>query len=776
MRAVQQMVAALDCGASGERAGLTQHGSAHKLPLASMPATTHHSPLTTHQYRIRGMHCAACVNRVEQALLGVAGVERAVVSLATNRATVQTTESTEALARVVRAVGYELMVDEVPSSDRERAERERELGDLRRRFALCAPLTVAVLVITYSPLAPHHSQLLFVLATIVQVVGGSRFVVAALRAARFRTTNMDTLIALGSSVAWGYSTLVTFAPHALHHVGAHSHAYFDASTSILTFILLGRLLEAAARDRTSDAIRALMKLQPGVARVRRGPAGEFLEHPIAEVLFDDHLLVRPGERVPVDGVVVEGESSVDESMLTGESRPVAKLVGDEVIGGTMNQTGSFMFRATRVGGATTLAQIVRLVEAAQGSKAPVQQLADRVAAVFVPIVLALALATFGGWWLTGAREAALVNAVAVLVIACPCAMGLATPTALIVGLGRGAQLGVLIRSGEALESAHRIGTIVFDKTGTLTLGRPQVVRLEPREAVAVDELLRLAAAVECRSEHPLAQAIVAEARARGVEFTEAGAFHSVPGFGARGRVSGAFVYVGSRAFMERERVGRASLPDKVETASRESQNEGGASEVFVAQDNRLLGVLALADALKPEAAEVLTALRADGIALVMLTGDQREVAEHIARQAGIERIIAEVKPEEKLAEIRKLKSAVRGPRSAVAMVGDGVNDAPALVEADVGIALGAGTEVAMEAAGITLIGDDLRGVATAIALSRATMRVIRQNLFWAFCFNVIGIPLAMLGVLNPMFACGAMSFSSVLVVSNSLRLKQFRVA
>jgi Cu+-exporting ATPase len=734
---------------------------------------------------VRGMHCAACVGKVEGALGRVPGVETASVNLATERATVAfdpaRTDLAALQAAVVRA-GYELGPAPTPAGgpaeDAERVAREREQERLRSRFVVGAVLSAPLLVggmPEFFPWAPAwllDPWVQLVLATPVQLWVGASFHLGFLRDLRYRTASMATLVSLGTSAAYLFSVAVTVWPHVFHAAGAMT--YYEAAAVVLTLVVLGRWLEARARGRTSDAIRRLVSLAPRTARVVRD--GAEVDVPTAEVVVGDLVRIRPGERVPVDGVVVEGASTVDESMLTGESLPVDKAPGAVVSGGTVNRTGSFVFRATRVGSETTLARIVRLVEEAQGSRAPIQRLADRVAAVFVPIVLVIAGLTFAGWWWLGPEPSlvhALTNGVAVLVIACPCAIGLATPTAIMVATGRGAEAGVLVRTAAALERLSGARTIVFDKTGTLTVGRPAVTDVVVVERGLTEaDVLALAAAAEQGSEHPLGEAMVARAKALGVALPAVGAFVTVPGQGVDALAPEGRVLVGNRALMEARGVEIDALEDAASALA-----AAGKTVVYVALAGRALGLVAAADVLKPDAPEAVALLRQRGLDVVMLTGDHRVTARAIARQAGIERVLAEVQPQGKAEAIAALQAEAR----VVAMVGDGINDAPALAQADVGIAMGSGTDVAIEAADVTLMRGEITAVVVAFDLSRATIRVVKQNLVWAFGYNVVLIPVAagllypFWGVLlSPMLAGAAMAFSSVSVVTNSLRLKRWR--
>jgi Cu+-exporting ATPase len=733
---------------------------------------------------VRGMHCAACVGKVEAALTGVPGVETAAVNLATERATVEfdpARTDVPALQTAVAAVGYELAATPAPAGpeadERERAARVREQQALRGRFVVGAILSAPLLVggmpdiFPWAPAWLRDPWLQLLLATPVQFWVGASFHAGLLRDLRYRSASMATLVSLGTSAAYVFSVAVTLWPHVFHAAGAMP--YYETAAVVITLVVLGRWLEARARGRTSEAIRRLVSLAPRTARLLRG--GAEIDVPTAEVVVGDLVRIRPGERLPVDGTLIEGGSTVDESMLTGESVPVDKRVGASVSAGTVNRTGSFVFRATRVGSETTLARIVKLVEEAQGSRAPIQRLADRVAAVFVPVVLVIAALTFVGWWLLGPAPSlvhALINAVAVLVIACPCAMGLATPTAIMVGTGRGAEYGVLIRSATALERLSDVATVVFDKTGTLTVGRPVVTDVVvAAPGLTEADVLALAAAAEQGSEHPIGEAIVARAKELGLALPAVGAFDTVPGQGVDAMAPDGRVLVGNRVLMQARGIEIDAAQPRAAALAAEAR-----TVVYVAWAGQLLGLVAVADALKPDAAGAVAALSRRRIEVVMLTGDQRPTAVAIARAAGIERVLAEVPPEGKAREV----AALQGQGRVVAMVGDGINDAPALAQADVGIAMGTGTDVAIEAADVTLMRGDLDGVVIAVDLSRRTLGIVKQNLAWAFGYNVVLIPVAagllypLWGVLlSPILAGAAMALSSVSVVTNSLRLKRW---
>ena len=668
---------------------------------------------------VSGMTCAACARTIERTLIHTPGVERAHVNFATSTATVEYNPAAAKIGDFVGAIeelGYGVP-DTEPAPDTEALA-------YRRRLIVAVIFAAPVLVL--GMMHGHTAWLQLVLTLPVIFYSGAPFYYGAFSALRHRSANMNTLIALGTGAAFIYSLVETIR-------GGHE-VYYEAAAAIIALILLGRTLEARARGKASEAIRRLMDLQPPTARVIRD--GSESEVPLAEVRVGEVIVVRPGERIAVDGTVLEGESAVDESMLTGESMPVDKGRGAAVFAGTMNRSGAFRFEARKVGRGTVLRQMIEMVKQAQGSRAPVARLADVVSGWFTVAVLLIALVTFITWLFFAPFAAAMVNAVAVLIIACPCALGLATPTAIMVGTGRGAEHGILIKGGEALEIAQRVDTVVLDKTGTLTAGRPRVVRVAPATGYSEDELLRLAASAERYSEHPLAKAILEAAAGRGIALPETTAFSAAAGIGVRAVIEGRQVTVGKPG-------------------------------ITVAVDGVPAGSIEIADQIKPQAANAVRRLRDLGLEVWMITGDQRAAAEQVAREAGIEHVLAEVLPDQKVAHIKKLQAA--GKR--VVMVGDGINDAPALAQADLSIAMGTGTDVALEAGDITLMRGDLNGIADALQLSHRTMRIIRQNLFWAFAYNTIGIPVAALGLLSPMLASAAMALSSVTVVTNSLRLK-----
>ena len=727
----------------------------------------------TAELRLTGMSCASCAARIEKTLRGMAGVTEASVNFASEKARVSFLPGKTGVREMVRAVeanGYGAEPVEEAAPDRERELREREVRSLRARVIASALLSFPLLAAMFASMLKinalgflHLPLVQLALATPVQFVIGYRFYKNAFHSLRAGSPGMDVLVALGTSAAYFFSLYNGFLKPMTH--GEMPHLYFEASAIIITLVLLGKMLEAVAKGRTSEAIKRLIGLQPKTARVTRD--GREVDIPIAEVQVGDVVSVRPGEKIPADGELVEGSSAVDESMITGESIPVEKNAGDAVIGATINKLGAFRFRATKVGKDTVLSQIIRVVEEAQGSKAPIQRLVDKVAGIFIPSVLGVAALTFLIWLVVfGNLPMGLISAVAVLVIACPCAMGLATPTAIMVGTGKGAENGILIRSGESLERAYKLQAIVLDKTGTITRGKPALTEIVPVNGMSRGELLRLAGIVEKKSEHPLGAAVYEAAREELGELEDPDGFEALPGKGVKARVGDRTVLVGTRAFLRD--VGIAS--DAVEQAVQKLEGEGKTVMLLAVRD-RVEGLLAVADQIKESSRRAIERLKKMGLDVYMITGDNRRTAQAIAAQVGIEHVMAEVLPEKKAEAVRELKAAGK----VVAMVGDGINDAPALVTADIGIAMGTGTDVAIESADITLMSGDLMSVPAAIQLSQKTMRKIRQNLFWAFFYNTVGIPFAALGMLNPIIAGAAMAFSSVSVVSNSLSLKRFKV-
>ncbi len=754
---------------------------------------------------ISGMTCAACVFHVENALKGVSGVVEATVNLATEKATVEYTAGTvdnEGFRQAITKAGYQVTgTGDGPMDAKEELERlskVKEIQALRRRFLLSAAGGILLLLGAFGPFPwvpplmklGFYPFLLWAVATPVQFWAGWSFYTSGFGALRHGTANMHTLIAIGTTTAYLFSAAVVLlgalAPEFLAQQGIGREVYFDTASIIIALILLGRYLEARARGSTSEAIRRLIGLRPNTARVIRD--GQEIDVPVETVEVDDFILVRPGEKIPVDGEVTEGISTVDESMLTGESMPVDKDPGKQVFGATINKFGTFKLRATKEGKDTVLAQIIQLVEDAQGSKAPIQRLADQVAAYFVPAVIVIALAAFLFWMLLGPAPAltfAVLVFVAILIIACPCALGLATPTAIIVGTGRGAEQGVLIRSAQALEITHRVNVVVLDKTGTLTTGKPVVTDLLPSVVSEVD-LLRLAASLERGSEHPLGEAIVQEARSRNLELETTRGFEALPGRGVQAQLNGDVLRMGNIALMEANGIALDGLVEKAQAMAAQ-----GKTTMYLSAGDKAVGVIAVADTLKENSRESVAQLRAMGLEVVMLTGDNAQTAQAIAKQLGVDNVEAEVLPADKVEVVRRLQSQGK----VVAMVGDGINDAPALVQADVGMSMGAGTDVAMESADITLMRSDVASVIGAINLSRATIRTIKQNLFWAFVYNILLIPVAAgvlypvfgamggvpdglgfffgeQGFLNPVLAALAMAFSSVTVVTNSLRLRR----
>lgn len=752
---------------------------------------------------ITGMTCASCVRNVERAVAKQSGVLSVNVNLATEKATVTYLPNAVRrgdLIKAVEAAGYgvlDLTNVDAPE-DAERAARQAEINRQKRMVVIGAIFALPLFVLSMArdiymasfmgvnPMASHIMDgtmagptpaldwLLWIgwpfifglLATPVQIIVGKQYVVGAYKAARNGYTNMDTLIAIGTMAAYIYSVAVLVGIVFGFTDVIGDHVYFETGAVILVLITLGKLLEARAKGRTSEAIKKLMGLAPKTATLLRD--NQEIEVAIDDVLTGDVLIVKPGERIPVDGIVLEGRSSVDESMLTGESLPVNKETGSEVIGATVNKQGRLIIEAQKVGAQTALAQIIRLVEQAQGSKAPIQRVADRVSSVFVPIVLVLAALTFIGWLVIGQTSfvGALVPAIAVLVIACPCALGLATPTAIMVGTGRGAEMGILFKSSEALENAKRVRVVALDKTGTITKGEPSVTDVVPLNGYNLVELLQLAASAERGSEHPLGQAVVEAAQERNIPLEQPQSFEAESGRGIRAVVEGKTVLVGSPRFIREQGHALEQTQAQIEALQAKAR-----TVVIVTIDGVMSGLIGIADTVKEGSRDAIAALHQLGLEVVMVTGDNEKTAQAIAREVGIERVLAEVLPNQKVEAVKQLQA--EGKR--VAMVGDGINDAPALAQADVGIAIGTGTDIAMEASDVTLVSGDLRGAARAITLSRATMRTIYQNLFWAFIYNVLLIPVAMAGALVPILAGAAMAFSSIFVVSNSLRLRNARV-
>ncbi|MBF0183689.1 MAG: copper-translocating P-type ATPase [Magnetococcales bacterium] len=751
--------------------------------IAAVESAGFRVPEQTTTLTIRGLSCASCVRRAETALAQLSGIRQVSINLA--NATVQVRYIAEQVAlqqmqEAVQAIGFQLLpsCEESSPEDRAESERQQEYRDLRQRLIIGALLLTGVLILDHGSMMGWHDHglsvslnhaLQAVLTTPLQWWVGWYFHHSTLTLLRHGAANMHTLVTIGTFSAYGYSLLAVLLPELFQGSGLQAEVYFETAGSIIVLILLGRFLEARARGRTSQAIRQLVGQVPKQARVMRG--SEEVAIPLSHVLPGDRVVVRPGERLPVDGVVLEGESSVDESMITGESLPVWRRAGDAVIGGTINGQGALLCSATRVGQSTVLAQIIAMVRQAQQAKPPIAHLADRIAALFVPTVLVIAAVTFLAWWIWGPEPVlthAMLSAVAVLIIACPCALGLATPTSILVGTGRGAEMGILIRGNAALETAHRLTCVVFDKTGTLTNGKP---RLTDWHGSRDD--LALVATAERASEHPIAMAIVAYAKEEKIPLGKTESFAAIPGQGVQARIDGREILVGTRRLLQQQGV---AIATDAETQLQQLEQEGKTA-LLAAVEGQVVAVLAVADTVRPGSRAAVAALQQAGIGVALLTGDNQRTAQAIARQLAIPQVLAEVLPGDKAAEIARLQQA----GEVVAMVGDGINDAPALARADVGIAMAAGTDVAMEAADITLMHSDPQGVATAIQLSRATMNNIRQNLFWAFAYNVLLIPLAagawypLFGIqLSPVIAAAAMGLSSVTVVSNALRLRRFR--
>ena len=732
------------------------------------------------QLDVQGMTCASCVAHVEKGIKKGEGIDTASVNLATERATVTydpTLTTIDDILTSIKESGYSATVPTEADTQDQAARKDRQLTRLRRQTLISAALSLPLLTAMFVSIFHieqlmilHDPLLQLILATPVQFLIGYRFYAGAWRSLKAKNPGMDVLVALGTSAAYLFSLYNGFIAPMIGHES--TGLYFEASAIIITLVLLGKYFEMRAKGRTSEAIQRLMQLQPKTARVRRD--GAWTEIPLSDIVPGDIILIRPGERIPVDGSVTEGNTAIDESMITGESIPVEKAVGDRVISGTVNSYGSIQITAEHVGKDSVLARIIAVVEEAQGSKAPIQQLADKVAAVFVPVVLAISVVTLLVWWLVlGDATQGVISAVAVLVIACPCALGLATPTAIMVGTGIGAQRGILIKNGETLQAAERITAIILDKTGTITRGRPEVQEIIPlpsaagEPALEPDALLQIAASLEHGSEHPLAQAIVNAAEEREIELQPVGGFTNVPGKGVSGTLNDAACLIGTDSFLQSR-----GVPSE-QYAERKAQLEDGGNTVVVcSRDQQPLGLIAISDSIKPHAAQGVSMLKALGLSVHMITGDNKRTAAAIGAAAGVDHILSEVLPEGKAEKVKELQQA----GNVVAMVGDGVNDAPALATADTGIAMGAGSDIAIESADITLMRGDLREIAAAIQLSRKTMRKIRQNLFWAFFYNAIGIPFAAIGLLSPIIAGAAMAFSSVSVVSNSLSLRRFRFA
>ncbi|MFZ5944895.1 MAG: heavy metal translocating P-type ATPase [Bacillota bacterium] len=724
--------------------------------------------------KIKGMTCAACAAKIEKKLNALSGVDKATVNFATEKASLtyySSVVSVTELKAVIEKLGYKAEVaDDKVDVDKEKESREKEIKKQKMYFIFSAILSLPLALFmfaelfkwTWVPEIIFNKYFQLILATPIQFIAGAQFYKDSYYALKNKSANMAVLVALGTTAAYLFSVVVTFWGHQIGEM----HVYYETSAIIITLIILGKLLEAIAKGKTSEAIKKLMGLQAKTARVIR--EGKEYDIPIEEVEVGELIVVRPGEKVPVDGIIREGYSALDESMLTGESIPVDKKAGDQVIGATINKHGTFKFEATKVGRDTALAQIIKVVEDAQGSKAPIQRMADIISSYFVPAVIVIAVITIGVWYFVvepGNFTRALINFTAVLVIACPCALGLATPTSIMVGTGKGAENGILIKGGEHLENAHKLDTVVLDKTGTITKGKPEVTDIYSINALAENDILRIAAITEKGSEHPLGEAIVIKGKEVFGELPDPDEFTAIPGHGVEAVVDGKKVLLGTRKLMRERKISIEQIEEKMSEFE-----DQGKTAMLMAVDNSIAAIIAVADTIKETSLEAIKALKDMNIDVVMITGDNKRTARAIAEQVGITHVLAEVLPEDKANEVAKLKA--QGKK--VGMVGDGINDAPALATADVGMAIGTGTDVAMEAADITLMSGDLRGIPASIKLSRATMRNIKQNLFWALIYNTLGIPVAALGLLNPVIAGGAMAFSSVSVVTNALRLKRWK--
>jgi Cu+-exporting ATPase len=733
---------------------------------------------------IEGMSCASCVAKVENSLCALPGVVEANVNFGTEEATVTyimgQINLTDLKQAVESAGNYRVIeLEDKEIEDVEKENREKHYSNLKQKFLFGAVVSIFILAGSMQRMIPGLKEipesvmkyLLFALTTPVLFWTGARFFRGAWTGLKHKTADMNTLVAVGTGSAYIYSTAAVFFPRLFTSGGTQPHIYFDTAAIIITLILLGRLLESRAKNRTSEAIRHLIGLRPKTARVVRN--GKETDIPIEEVVKKDLIIVRPGEKIPVDGIIREGQSGIDESMMTGESIPVLKKAGDEIIGGTINGTGSFRFEATKVGKETVLSRIIRMVREAQGSKAPIQRLADKVASIFVPIVIGIAVITFFVWILFGPSPVftrAMLNFISVLIIACPCALGLATPTAIMVGTGVGAEYGILIKGGETLESAHRITSVILDKTGTLTYGKPKVTDIIPLSDFNENEVLIWAASAEKNSEHPLGQSVVKEAEKRNLHLKDVENFEALPGMGIKSQIENSTILIGNEKFIKEQEIDIKMIKPTLDNLS-----ENGKTAMILVLNQKISGIIGVADTLRENASEVLNLMHKMNIEVIMLTGDNRRTGEAIGKQAGIDQVFSEVLPKDKADVVKQLQDGGK----IVAMVGDGINDAPALAQADVGIAIGSGTDVAMETADITLMHDNLEGIYHAIYLSKKTMRTIKQNLFWAFFYNSLGIPIAagvlypVFGILlKPVFAAAAMSLSSVSVVSNSLRLKR----